>query len=296
MRKCAQGGREHSVGWFVAQQSASYMVDLNASADCATPLATDRLHRLLASSGLEPQQGRSGQVKHISAATLSHLLALVLQPPSGLFFEETGLLVIDNVNTLVELDYPRAQSIGSSRTEAQKWQAGRRYAVLGALATALNKTAALKNLAVIVTTGCAMRTRPNSGLGGALAPGVGGAEWDAGLWNRLAVFRDFGCRFLGIQKCKGRSLISREEVGEPGQLIAFDINAHDGSSQERRPDHEANGTLPTVKPHSSPMKPRKRYIDEVADSEDEDEYGWDAGDEDVLNAGSLAATGSAPTG
>lgn len=242
---------------------------------------------------------KRGHFRHLSAPTLSHLLALVLHPPANIFMENTALLVLDNLNILVDLDYPRAQAIGSSRTEAQKWQAGRRYAILGSLVTALNKLAALNNLAVIVTTGCAMRSRSDSGLGGALAPGIGGAEWDAGVWNRLAVFRDFAGRFVGMQKCGGKSLISREEVGEPGRIIGFDVSLDNGALQERQPGKAANGTMTAAAAlKSSPIKSRKRYFDEVADSEEEDEYGWDAGDEDAFATGTLgpemSATGERP--
>lgn len=231
--------------------------------------------------------------RYIPAPTLSHLLALVLRPPPDLVTQRTALLVVDNLNIAIDIDYPRAQTLGSTRTDAQKWQAGRRYAVLGSLVTAMNKLAALNNLAVVVTTGCAMRSRSDSGLGGALAPGVGGTEWDSGVWNRLALFRDFAGRFVGIQKCGGKSLISREEVGEGGRIIGFDIKKDDGALRERLPGQASNGAVTAAQIQSSPVKSRKRYFDEVADSEGEDEYGWDAGDEDVFaTTGTLVPEGS----
>lgn len=238
---------------------------------------------------LPESPGQAGHMKQLPAPTLSHLLASVLHSRHDVFNHGTAILVIDNLNLLVDLDYPRAQAMGSNRTDAQKWQAGRRYAVLGTLVTALNRLAATHDLAVIVTTGCAMRTRPDSGLGGALGPGVGGAEWDAGIWNRLVAFRDFAGRFVGVQKQGGKSLISREEVGEIGQLVGFDINPGDGRLQERHSSQLASGTNALAKLKSSPVKTRKRYFDEVADSEDEDEYGWDANDEDVFTDATLAS-------
>ena len=207
---------------------------------------------------------------------------MVLHPRAGLLPENCPLLVVDGLNYLIDADYPRYQYSSISRTEAQKWQAGRRYAVLGSLVAGLNKLALLNNLAVIVTTGCASRMRPNSGLGAALMPSIGGNEWDSGIWSKMVLFRDFGGRFIGLQKLRGRSLISREEVGEYGQLLALDIAAN-GSLCER---HMNGPDVAVPKMASSPVKSRKRVFDEVADSDgdDVDEYGWAGTDEDVLAA------------
>ena len=212
---------------------------------------------------------------------MSHLLAIVLHPRPDFPREGTSLLVIDGLNTLIDLDYPRFPFAGTAKTEQQKWQAGRRYAVLGSLVSGLNKMAVLNNLAVAVSTGCASRTRSDSGLGSALVPGVGGGEWDSGVWTRLAVFRDFGGRFVGVQKCQGRSLIPRDETGETGNVICFEILE---SGKIRAKEVEASAQSTGVNVLRSPAKARKRTFEEVADSEGEDvdEYGWADGDEDAL--------------
>lgn len=127
-----------------------------------------------------------------------------------------------------------------------------------------------------------MRSRPDSGLGGALVSGVGGPEWDAAVWNRLVVFRDFAGRFVGVQKCGGRSLISREEVGETGRVVAFDVDRVTGRVRERT----LGSAGEAVKVMSSPTKSRKRNFDEVADAEGEEvEYGWGVGDEHLFPDG-----------
>ncbi|KAK0357497.1 hypothetical protein LTR94_000533 [Friedmanniomyces endolithicus] len=197
---------------------------------------------------------------------------MVLHPRPDFPSPGTTLLVIEEFHTLVDLDYPRVLFASSGKTQQQKWQAGRRYAVLGTLIAGLNKLAVLNNLAIAVTTGCASRVRTDSGLGSALVPGVGGGEWDGGVWNRLVIFRDFGCRFVGVQKCRGRILISREQI--------------DGALRQKG---SAGGFAPEDlrrKVTRSPTKSRKRAIDEVADSEGEeaDEYGWAETDEDALTA------------
>ncbi|KAI7236996.1 P-loop containing nucleoside triphosphate hydrolase protein [Hortaea werneckii] len=258
--------------------------------DADTPLFGKRLSTLLRSGDTDNTQSsedaslltdRLRRFRHHTAPTLSHLLALVLHPRPDFPPEGTSLLVIDGLNTLIDLDYPRFPFAGTAKTEQQKWQAGRRYAVLGSLVSGLNKMAVLNNVAIAVSTGCASRTRSDSGLGSALVPGVGGGEWDSGVWTRLAVFRDFGGRFVGVQKCQGRSLIPRDETGETGTVVCFEIL---DSGKIRAKAVETSAQFTGVNVLRSPAKARKRTFEEVADSEGEDvdEYGWADGDEEAL--------------
>lgn len=266
--------------------------------DGSTPLHKPRLQQEPAtssSSSTRPMKNPKS-FRHYTLSTLSHLLALILHPPREFFHSTCGLLVIEGLNALVDLDYPRYLFTNAAKSEPQKWQAGRRYAILGSLVTALNKLAVLSNIAVVVTTGCATRMRPDSGLGAALMPGIGGAEWDSGIWNRLAVFRDFEGRFIGISKCRGKSLISREEVGEVGRIVGFNLDAN-GHPHERQLGNATHGdSAPRVKLKASPLKSMKRSFDEIADSESEDldEYGWAETDEDAVAGDSLAADDSQP--
>ncbi|KAI7541161.1 P-loop containing nucleoside triphosphate hydrolase protein [Hortaea werneckii] len=258
--------------------------------DADTPLVGKRLSTLLRSVDTDDTQNsedallltdRLKRFRHHTAPTLSHLLALVLHPRPDFPLEGTSLLVIDGLNTLIDLDYPRFPFAGTAKTEQQKWQAGRRYAVLGSFVSGLNKMAVLNNVTIAVSTGCASRTRSDSGLGSALVPGVGGGEWDSGVWTRLAVFRDFGGRFVGVQKCQGRSLIPRDETGETGNVICFEISER---GKLRAKEVETSAQPTGVNVMRSPTKARKRTFEEVADSEgeDADEYGWADGDEEAL--------------
>lgn len=220
----------------------------------------------------------------MAASTLSHLLALIISPPAGFISQKTTLLVVDGLNTLVDLDYPRLPFNNSTRTEQQKWQAGRRYAILGFIVTAFSKLAALHDLAVIVTTGCSSRMRHDSGLGASIGPGIGGAEWENGISSRVLVFRDFHGRFIGVQKCQSRNITPLDPVGDVRNVVGFEITAS-GALEEQIIDLTSSSTegapapKPTILP--SPAKVvRKRIYDEIADSEDdEDEYGWAEADE-----------------
>lgn len=216
---------------------------------------------------------------YVAAQTLSHLLALIISPPAGLILPKTTLLVVDGLNTLVDLDYPRLPFNNSTRTEQQKWQAGRRYAILGSIVTALSKLAALHDLAVVVTTGCSSRMRHDSGLGASIAPGIGGAEWENGISSRMLVFRDFDGRFVGVQKCQGRNITPLDPVGDVRNIVGFEITV-EGALNEQIIDLTSSAAdASTVQKSTilpSPARAvRKRIYDEIADSEDdEDEYGW----------------------
>lgn len=232
------------------------------------------------------------RLQQYSVRTLSHLLALILHSPSTFLQQGTTLLVIDDLQTLIDRDYPRMPFGNASRSDQQKWQATRRYAVLGSLVTALGKLAVMHDMAVIVTTGCASRPRHDTGLGAALAPGAGGSEWESGVWSRTVLFRDFNGRFAGVQKCNGRNLTPLDPVGDIRNVTGFEISAG-GWLKEQVIDltssaPQANTRQPSKAASSPANAVRKRNYEEIADSdEDADEYGWAEKDEDVIAGGRL---------
>lgn len=114
---------------------------------------------------------------------------------------------------------------------------------------------------------------PGAPLG--LVPGVGGSEWESGIWSRAAVLRDFGGRFVGVSKVRG-TFIATGDVGL-GTLVGFAIGeggvAITDERRQREPvmDQEAVKTLTL-----SPVRGRKRAFEEIADSDEDeeaDEYG-----------------------
>ncbi|KAK5010454.1 hypothetical protein LTR28_009844 [Elasticomyces elasticus] len=178
----------------------------------------------------------------------------------------------------------------------------RRYTVLGSLVQGLNKLAAVHNMAVLVTSGCATRIRNESGLGAILVSGVAGKEWDEGVASKLVLFRDFVtvppgsqaqqedqekwnmCRYVGVQKAAGTTFA---EAGEVGKVVAFVIE-EDGLHSFAFPTARADQPilLPST---SSPARTRKRNFEEIADSDGEElgsdaEYGW-------IDADTVAAEG-----
>lgn len=277
-----------SCGWvreYTTYQEAA-MHELLTRTDATEPVNTARFQSLLSAPPASTNHSKeyTSKFRHHFLPTLSHFLAMTLHPKPDFFPPDIHLLVLDGLDTLINLDYPRYQTHTSMKPEQQRWQAGRRYAILGSVISALNKLAVVHNMAVIVTTSCSTRMRTDIGLGAALVPGVGGAEWEAGVWNRLVVFRDFSGRFVGVQKCQGKTLVSREGIGEAGRLVPFDM-ASNGRLQERelgRPEDRTE--VEGQKQRPTPVKPPKRSFDEIADSEDEDvdEYGWADADDQAL--------------
>ncbi|KAG9714509.1 P-loop containing nucleoside triphosphate hydrolase protein, partial [Aureobasidium melanogenum] len=269
------------------------------------------------SHGSEPDQDtRLDRFHAFSTPTVAHLLALTLHPPQSFPSPGTALMVIDDLHAIFEVSYPRnrANTFTSHKSEAARWAAGRRYGIMGTLISALKKLAALNDMAIIVTTGCATRVRPGSGLGAVLVPGMGGAEWEAGISNRLVMFRDFklgswaqqqqhpdSARYIGLQKNNG---VAFSDEGETGQLVAFIIDK-DGLKDIVNKDSTADAPIVTLAA-SSPSKIRKRPYAEIADgsAEGRDEYGWLNGDEAdaeglideaaLLEDDEAAATAAAP--
>jgi hypothetical protein len=199
-------------------------------------------------------------------------------------------MVIDDLHAIFEVSYPRnrANTFSSHKSEAARWAAGRRYGIMGTLISALKKLTALNDMAILITTGCATRVRSGSGLGAVLVPGMGGAEWEAGITNRLVMFRDFklgswaqqqqnpeSARYIGLQKNNG---VAFSDEGETGQVVPFILDK-DGLRDVVNGDSAADAPIVTLA--ASPSKIRKRPYAEIADgtAEGRDEYGWPNGDE-----------------
>lgn len=267
----------------------------HTKADATTAFAPCRLNDLVAANpsanASEPDQDtRLDRFHAYSTPTVAHLLALTLHPPQSFPPPGTALMVIDDLHAIFELSYPRnrANTFSSHKSEAARWAAGRRYGIMGTLISALKKLAAFNDMAILVTTGCATRVRSGSGLGAVLVPGMGGAEWEAGITSRLVMFRDFklgswaqqqqdpeSARYIGLQKNNG---VAFSDEGETGQVIPVTLDK-DGLKDIVIED--ATADAPVVTLAASPSKIRKRPYADIADgtAEGRDEYGWLNGDE-----------------
>jgi hypothetical protein len=234
-------------------------------------------------------EARLSSFHHSVKHTLPHLLTLLLHPPATFPPPGTRLLVLTNLHTLLETSNPRNTTLSpATKPDIQKWAASRRYALLGSIVSALNRLAASYGLAVLVTTGCATRMRSEFGAPGAplgLVPGVGGSEWETGIWARAAVLRDFGGRFVGVSKARGAAVAAG--AAGLGTIIGFAIGEGGVAIEDVRRQQEHAASDDARKALTlSPARGRKRALEEIADSDDDeeaDEYGgWAGLEEDAL--------------
>lgn len=217
---------------------------------------------------------------HLHTPTLSHLLALLLHAPPNRPFPPptTRLLVLTNPHSLLETSNPRTPAPSTStNSETYKWAASRRYALLGTLVSALNRLAAANGIAVLVTTGCATRALPGGGPLG-LVPGVGGREWEAGIWARGAVGREVGVpgRWVLVEKVAGAAR---------GALVGFAVGVGGVAVAVERDRGETEGKEAVAAAVvTSPVRGRKRAAEEIADSDGEEEEEFGGWAEEVFDA------------
>ncbi|RMZ73511.1 p-loop containing nucleoside triphosphate hydrolase [Pyrenophora seminiperda CCB06] len=235
---------------------------------------------------------------YMVAPTLAHLLALFVHAPAAFPPQNTSVVVIDSLATLVDNAYPRNVDDRTARnkTEQSRWAAGRRFAIINELIAAFTKFAAVHNIALLVTSQTITRIRGASRA--LLVPAMAGAEWENGVSTRLALFRDSirlgktsdkldagklqRARFVGLVKANGVSLA---DEGGVGNVVPFTIeNLPADATQTGLCDMSitADNVTPLLVP--TQVRPPKRHFAEVdedaAEEPKSDElYGWIEDDE-----------------
>jgi len=206
---------------------------LTPQSDGASDVVSQRLDAIIESAketapGSFPETPRNG-LKSIAVPTLAHLLALFVHPPASFPPKQTSLIVIDGLSTLFDVAYQR--NFATNKTsDASKWAAGRKYAVMSDLMSKLGKMAALNNIAMVLT--CQTVTRLRTGASAILLPALSGLEWDNGISTQLVIFRDWPpsdrvkdarwqrVRFVGAIKVNG-ALLGGD--GGVGTVVPFTI-------------------------------------------------------------------------
>ena len=138
------------------------------------------------------------RLHHFNTHSLAHLLALIIHTPPSFPPPSTSLLIVDSLSTLFDTAYAGHQSKSNfgnadQRTkDARRWAANRRFAILGSLISALNKLAAVQNIAILVTSQMMTRVSPGgAGTRAILVPALSGKEWEMGVASRVVLFRDW---------------------------------------------------------------------------------------------------------
>ncbi|CAO2652878.1 Nn.00g022890.m01.CDS01 [Neocucurbitaria sp. VM-36] len=207
-------------------------------AACA-PLALHRFDSILSAGHdapeLAPEELRS-HFHYVAAPTLAHLLGLFLRPPTSFPPQDTSLIVIDSLSTLIDNAYPRHADdrLAKNKTDQSRWAAGRRFAVINELISTLTRFAALHDIALLIV--CQTITRIRGASRALLVPAISGVEWENGVSTRLVLFRDWvrqgkanntadvdrlrRTRFVGLVKANGTAFA---DEGGVGNVVPFTI-------------------------------------------------------------------------
>ncbi|KAF7504059.1 hypothetical protein GJ744_002888 [Endocarpon pusillum] len=264
--------------------------------------------------------------------TLPHLLVLFLHPTAQFPPPDTALMIIDNVSALFATAFPRStpssffsdnanvktssSSLDIARKNKLQWAANRKWVVAGDLAAAMNKMAALKNVAVVVISQVA--TSLKGVKRAVLKSALAGTAWEVAVANRVVLWRDFAPDSEGSADASSsiaRGIRFAEVVKEGGKLrpvgqgdavpfsiakeglrelrLPFPISATLETHQQLKPQPAPATTLPTTTASTSitttPTITTKRKADEIADSEDEllvgsdDDFGLPPDDDDLFD-------------
>ncbi|KAF2261491.1 P-loop containing nucleoside triphosphate hydrolase protein [Lojkania enalia] len=275
--------------------------------DAAAPLVPERFHNVLSVCARVKVQDSGAKASslpklssdelqsrfhHYASPTLAHLLALFVRPPSSFPPPNTGLIVIDSLTTLFDNAYPRQADDRNLRNKSDqaRWVAGRKFAVMNELISALARVAAMHDIALLLT--CQPITRFRAASTAFLVPAISSAEWESGVSTRLVLFRDWvpgqgkwndadtdrlrNARFVGVIKANGVTLV---EEGAVGNVVPFVIETSGLCDINIA---AVNIAPPIVSPAQE--RPPKRRFTEIEDSENEDPgsdelYGWVEDDE-----------------
>ena len=160
----------------------------------ALPLPADE-DALLSSPRTRSPSELLSRLHYFCTPTLPHLLALLAHSSSSFPPIETSLIVVDPVSPLFATAFPRAvegldrNQASGKRNEAVQWAASRRFAVMSEFLARLGKLAAMKNIAVLLIS--QTTTKVKTEFGTVLRPALSTRAWDAGIHNRIVLFRDW---------------------------------------------------------------------------------------------------------
>lgn len=158
---------------------------------------------------------------YFNVHTLPHLLVLFLHPTARFPPDKTALVIIDNVSAPFATAFPRSSdakmgSLDMARKNRLQWSANRKWAVAGDLAAAMNKMAALKNIAILAINQVA--TSLKGVKRAVLKPAMAGVEWEAAIHNRVVLWRDFAPPGSGLDRSTASSVRFAQVVRAGGKI------------------------------------------------------------------------------
>ncbi|KHN98069.1 Circadian clock protein KaiC/DNA repair protein RadA [Metarhizium album ARSEF 1941] len=272
--------------------------------DCFQETQVSRLQNVLeaatdavpgGSIQVERPAASRGEFVHFSCLTMAHFMALVSRPNAKSIPEGTALMVASNLSALINSALPKATDgkTGSKNNKGPTASA-KRLQGLQFIINALQKVAATRNCAVVVSSQCATRMQSESGA--TLVPAVNASVWEQGISTRIVMFRDWawnngtllGIFKAGLQKLDGKSgsdaieRVAAFNVGRQSTMLANGQWMQTGIARVECDDSKA----PAVEP-ADVVRPKRKLEQtdlEVPDSQGDENYGWADDDDAALPA------------
>lgn len=201
--------------------------------DCATRLSGAQLDRVVAAAQPSGQDVEDAleRFHHVSCPSLPHLLALFLHNTPSFPMNNTSLIIVESPASLLDLAYPRQLD---DRSENGKWTASRRHAITGELARAFARLAAVRNLAILVTTHATTKLKGDAAA--ILKSAIANSDWDNAIAHKIVLFQDWAEEMdkeqalLSKPAARFASIARSVALGLPiefghGGVVAFDITS-----------------------------------------------------------------------
>lgn len=230
----------------------------------------------------------------IDALTLTRLITIFLHPTDTFPPAQASLIVVDDMSNIIHGSFPKSKgapadpkSTGIREKQAQK-AAGRKWAILADIGTAMSRMAAVRNIAILVVNQTA--TSLSRGEKARLKPALTSPQWTLAVQNRILLYRDFvtaesaeglppsfahQMRFAEVSKLNGKE---RDYGHSPTSFVITTGGIRDVQIVHQFKDDPLTQPLAS-KPQPALNGATKRKADEIADSEDE---GDEVGSEDGL--------------
>ncbi|KAL5356798.1 P-loop containing nucleoside triphosphate hydrolase protein [Aspergillus floccosus] len=271
--------------------------------DTGSPLPRPRLREMLlksidTKSSQKTPEDLANNLVYLRAPTLPHLLALILHPPQDFPPDETKLLIIDSASALFPPYFPNPSELRARLAQSRvndkaqiNWLTNRKWNVVSELASSLVRLATTRRLAILAVNQAHTKIRGHPRA--TLCPVLAGGAWEASVYTRLVLYWDFlmgdgdadgaprAVRFAEVTKRAGRLLAVRAEEN----IVPFRVGSDGLYALDEAPNPCAVAEEPVDVPSASQ---RKRKVEEIADSQDEDsdgEFGWTEGDDAGLLEG-----------
>lgn len=280
------------------------------TADTATPVVGERLEDILDGCiekqkvDLDTDLGNHltkeeclSRLTHYVAPTLPHLLALLFHTPESFPAKNVGLIVVDSISVPIDNAYPRTvdEKLRRAKNETSRWVSGRRQAVISDMANRLAKLAALRHLAILVTSNMITKVRVDREA--LLCPAIASQDWENAVTRRVCLYRDWIPRSKEHGSSRGGAVVEAGRLargagkgagtGTVADPVPYAVAFEIGKSGIREvclcredvpvvhtPTNNAAGG-------ASAGASRKRRRDDATDSDDSThEYGWEENDDD----------------